>query len=407
MKLSFTIPKSRAETESTDAAAEGSRVKIRRPKHHRLPREALQRILIEDVDFHTRLSYDEIRQTILLDAEPLSEGGLHALALGVLAKYRFAEVGSDVLADCVQSVAKARGFNVVRSYLQALEEPPKQPLLELPLLFGISHDDSHFALYAEYCRCFFVGAVARALSPACKNDTVFVLTGPQGIGKSSFFRIMAEAAGPELFHDGLCNIGKRDDLMAMNAHWILEWAEIEELIERSASGRVKAFLSAQRDFYRAPYARLPEAHPRHFALAATTNERVFLRDPTGSRRFLVLPCTRIDLSEATRGRDAIWADAYRRYLRGETWWLSDDFMVAQTAVNRDVELADEADEMAPILAELIPPEVEKIESGEALRLFTESCRTHGFAPSMHLFSKAMKELGYSKKRSASRRWWER
>lgn len=434
--MKLTDPDNQTGTDASETDGGPPRVKVKKPKIHTMSRELLDAALTGDPLFSTRLSFDEIRQNVLLDEEPLTDIALHALAVALLSRYRAAEVPVDVLHNAVNAAAKRRSFNVVRSYLQSLcvndprlvgpaltvdapstevvlAIPPAEapgtlsPLEQLPLLFGIAHDDPLLSLYQRYCVCFFVGAIARALVPGCKNDQVFVLQGPQGIGKSSFFRIMTEAAGPDLFHDGLCSIGRKDDLMVMNAHWILEWAEIEELLDRSASGRVKAFLSAQRDYYRAPYGRVPEAHPRHFALAASTNAPIFLKDSTGSRRFLVLPCTKIDMLAVKTLIHEIWRDAYRRYLRNEIWWLSDAESARQVEANHQVEVETEHSGLQGAMTDRIPAEVLKIDSTEALRIYSEEAHLLHLRTDFGVYSDVMASLGFKKRRSSTKRWWER
>jgi predicted P-loop ATPase len=57
-----------------------------------------------------------------------------------------------------------------------------------------------------------------------------------------------------------------------------------------------------------------------------TNQQEFLNDPTGSRRFWIIPTGSkpIDIETLRRERDAIWAAAVQAYKDGAQWWLTPD-----------------------------------------------------------------------------------
>jgi len=56
-------------------------------------------------------------------------------------------------------------------------------------------------------RRFFIGAVTRALEPGCKMDTMLVVEGDQGIGKST---AVSELFYNHWFSDDLSDIGSKD-----------------------------------------------------------------------------------------------------------------------------------------------------------------------------------------------------
>jgi hypothetical protein len=80
-------------------------------------------------------------------------------------------------------------------------------------------------LYDVYMMRTLVAAVARVRNPGCKMDTVTLLTGTQGVGKSTWWAILAGA----WFDDSLGGAGDRDERMKLHAAWILEWAELSAL----------------------------------------------------------------------------------------------------------------------------------------------------------------------------------
>ncbi|MDE5819772.1 MAG: virulence-associated E family protein, partial [Lachnospiraceae bacterium] len=102
-------------------------------------------------------------------------------------------------------------------------------------------------LYArEAIRKTLVGAVARILSPGIKFDTMLILSGPQGIGKSTFFRYL----GMDWYSDSLCTFEGKDAAELLQGYWIIEAGELTGMT-KSEMNSVKQFLSKCDDVYRA------------------------------------------------------------------------------------------------------------------------------------------------------------
>lgn len=164
---------------------------------------------------------------------------------------------------------------------------------------------------------FLISAVARAYEPGCKVDTMLILEGPQGAQKSTALRALAKS----WFSDMSIDIGNKDTYLVMRKAWIYEHAELDGITRREA-GEVKAFLSRASDHFRAPYAREAAEQPRSLVFAGTVNDSAYLKDPTGSRRYWIVPVGTIDLEALRRDVDQLWAEAVHLYKQGEQWWLT-------------------------------------------------------------------------------------
>jgi putative DNA primase/helicase len=164
---------------------------------------------------------------------------------------------------------------------------------------------------------WLISAIARALRPGCKVDTMLILCGPQGSLKSS---MLAELGGT-WFTDQIGEIGNRDTLLQICGPWLVEMSELDSKSKRETTA-VKAFLSTTTDRFRRPYGRDIEQHPRRCVFAGTTNQETFLKDDTGGRRFWPIKIEEIDLEFVKANRLQLFAEATFRYLAGEKWWLS-------------------------------------------------------------------------------------
>ena len=134
----------------------------------------------------------------------------------------------------------------------------------------------------EVSRLIFAGGIRRLYEPGCKFDTVPVLTGAQGSGKSTIVRWLAME---DAWFAEVTELEGRESIEQLTGAWVCEIAELLALTRVKEQEAVKSFLSRQRDRYRKPYDRELTELPRQCIFIGTTNRLQFLRDRTGNRRF--------------------------------------------------------------------------------------------------------------------------
>lgn len=224
------------------------------------------------------------------------------------------DFGAQTVDNAIIAVAGERMYNPVAEYLNGLVWDGETRLWRVPgEVLGVETD-----LCAAYIRRFFIGAVARALKPGCKLDTALILVGPQGIGKSTFFRVCFG----EWFSDSPIPIGDRDAFIQIATCWGYEAAELESLNKTTAEA-VKQFMSASIDTYRGLWERFAVPRPRHSVMCGSTNTTQFLVDATGSRRFWPIQLAApVNVELLRTWRDQLWAEAVVRYQGGEQWHLT-------------------------------------------------------------------------------------
>lgn len=174
-------------------------------------------------------------------------------------------------------------------------------------------------------RKMLCAAIARVYEPGVKFDSVVVLNGPQGMGKSSFFAKL----GGKWFSDSL-TIGDMKDKAApekLQGQWLLELGELAGLKKVDVE-TVKAFITRQDDKFRHSYGYSVEDHPRQCIIVGSTNSNDgFLRDITGNRRFWPVTCSK-DSPHHPWEVEAIvpmlWAEALLLYRNGEKLYLPSD-----------------------------------------------------------------------------------
>lgn len=136
----------------------------------------------------------------------------------------------------------------------------------------------------EVLRMHMLAAISRIYAPGCKYDIALCLVGPQGGGKSSFFRLLA--IEDRWFTDDLHKIDDTKVYEKLCGHWFVELAEMGVLISAKSNEETKAFITRQSETFRTPYEKHPEDHARQCIFCGTSNDMQFLPfDRTGNRRF--------------------------------------------------------------------------------------------------------------------------
>lgn len=238
-------------------------------------------------------------------------------------------------AEALQIAANARAYHPIRDYLEGLPAWDGQKRLDTLLVDYLGAQDTDYV--RTVTRKTLIAAVARVFRPGCKFDTVLILAGPQGTGKSTLFAKLAGA----WFSDALTLTDMRDKTGSekLQGYWVLELGELAGMKKMEVE-TVKGFLSRTDDKFRAAYARTVESHPRQCIIVGSTNaENGFLRDVTGNRRFWPVSISGKTVKhtwELTPELIAqIWAEALAGYRAGEQLHLSgkvaDDARRAQDA----------------------------------------------------------------------------
>ena len=132
-----------------------------------------------------------------------------------------------------------------------------------------------------------LGLIKRVFEPGSKFDEMMVLVGGQGIGKSTFARYLA------IKDDWFCtieNIQGKDAVMNLMGKTVVEIEEFVALRNAKSANEAKSFLSKLSDRIRIPYEKFSTDVPRTCILIGTLNERTFLNDHTGERRYLPVEC---------------------------------------------------------------------------------------------------------------------
>lgn len=146
-------------------------------------------------------------------------------------------------ADALKNVSMRNKFHPVRELLDSLTWDGKEHIRSLlPEYLGAEDSDYTY----QVMRLWMLGAVSRVYKPGSKFDYTIILQGSQGIGKSTFLKLMA--LDDSWFNDSLDSLDSDKAVQSLTGSWIIELAELKSLA-RTAGGveSVKRFLTATQD----------------------------------------------------------------------------------------------------------------------------------------------------------------
>lgn len=243
--------------------------------------------------------------------------------------------------DAILAVAAERSYHPIKEYLDHLPEWDGTDRVETLLIDYFNATDNSYT--RAVTRKMMVAAVARIVHPGTKFDSVLILNGPQGIGKSTFF---AKLAG-DWFSDSLTLTDMKDKAgpEKLQGYWILELGELAGMRKTDVEV-VKSFISRSDDKYRASYGVNVESHPRQCIIVGSTNaESGFLRDITGNRRFWPVRISGDGKRKAWQMSvydvEQIWAETLVLYAKGEKLYLEGSDVELATNEQADAMESDE------------------------------------------------------------------
>jgi putative DNA primase/helicase len=219
------------------------------------------------------------------------------------------------------SYLDSHAINEVRDYLRGLRWDGIPRLDRLFIDYLGAEDTPYVRAVTKKSMC---AAVARALQPGIQYDTVPMLRGIQGLGKTTLLRIMGG-----LWHtDSLDTFDGKEAAELIQGMWIIELGELTAM-SKSDTEAAKHFITKKDDQFRVPYGRNVNVFPRRCVFFGTTNRDEYLKDITGNRRFWPVDCvgerrTKNPWKELEGERDQLWAEAVTRWTMGvEKLYLDD------------------------------------------------------------------------------------
>lgn len=254
----------------------------------------------------------------------------------------------------VTKVTDDRSYHPIREYLKSLPAWDGMERADTLLIDYLGAEDNEYV--RTVTRKAFLGAAARVFKPGIKFDWMLVLSGPQGIGKSTLIQKLAG----EWFSDSLKLSDTKDKTAAekLQGYWILEIGELAGM-KKAEENELKNFLSSQNDIYRAAFGRRATPHPRQCIFIGTTNEKGYLRDTTGNRRFWpvkVYGSEKKPWQITEEEVKQIWAEILVRYEAGEELKLPDELEEYANRMQNDALETDERQGIVEDYLEMLLPD---------------------------------------------------
>ncbi len=256
-----------------------------------------------------------------------------------LAQRDFAPVGRDLIKDAVALAAEYRKIDSAQLWLGKLEWDGV-PRIDTfwSDYFGVE-DSAYTRAVARYTWSALAG---RIVQPGVKADMVPVLTGVQGQKKSSGLAAMCPS---EEHFTTLRFSDKREDMIRVaKGRLVCEVAELQGLGTKDLEA-IKAFVATQVDDWVPKHVERATRYPRRWLMFGTSNQREFLADETGERRWLPMLVTveKTNSQAIKQVRDQLWAEGAAIFRQHGVMWEEAEHLARE--VHKDFKVSDDWEEM--------------------------------------------------------------
>ncbi len=215
--------------------------------------------------------------------------------------------------DALIAEANENSYDPIQDYFHSLKKPTindKEVFEKVYEILGVSDTFKQLLIKKWFVQCVAMafngerksGEVGEGgeyvsgeydLTNLTAAEGVLILSGPEGIGKTTFFEKMAhESQWFATISNGFSTSSK-DDILNVLSAWILELGEIDQTFKKNED-TFKAFITEKKNRIRKPYDAEFKTIPRQTSLCGSTNKDRFLTEASGYRRFWIIPVIQIN-----------------------------------------------------------------------------------------------------------------
>ncbi|HFC6379487.1 TPA: virulence-associated E family protein [Neisseria lactamica] len=261
-------------------------------------------------------------------------------------KARFADMGLNAgmenICTAITEVCRVNPTNILREKLQSLKWdgiPRLEKMAERYFPLDKDYTDTERECANQMMAKMLVGAVRRACMPfesdGVKHDSMIVIAGDSGAGKSVAVSIIGSVCGADYFTTvrNVIRDDGRDFLIGLQGRWIAELPELAGFLnERTDTEMLKAVLTEKTDTYRELYQGRTSRFKRLTTFWGTYNPKAnsgVIYDKTLFRRMWFVDLAqgeKVDLDSLKQDIEQLWAEAVVLEQKGYTNYFDDGEM---------------------------------------------------------------------------------
>lgn len=266
-------------------------------------------VLSQHPYYKDTIRYNEFRQEIEYKGKALEDKDITKIQYFMQTDAELHGVTDTAITSAIVHYAHQNSYDEAQDWLTSLVWDGTPRLRNwIHKATNVEDDDYHAGIGAHW----FLGMIRRIMEPGCTFDYVLLLVGAQGIGKTSFFRIL----GGPWYKSYTGAMDNKDFYLALRGAMIVDLDEGAALNKGDAI-KIKSIITETHDEYRAPYGRVMKKYPRRFVFSMSTNDTEPFKDSTGNRRYWVIDAKEsVNFAWLQENRVQLFAEAYSAWLNG-------------------------------------------------------------------------------------------
>jgi predicted P-loop ATPase len=208
-------------------------------------------------------------------------------------------------------------FNPFMDYFENLPQWDRQTdyIAQLAATVSTTNDQ----LWAKCLKKWLVAMVGSAIQEDIVNHTVIVFSGGQGIGKTTWILNLVPDSLKRYVFSGTINPSNKDTLVQISECLLVNLDELESL-SKNQIGELKELITKSAVRIRRAYGFHVENLPRRASFSGSVNDKEFLNDSSGSRRWLCFEISEIQYNHGI-SMDQVFAQAYALFRSGFQFWF--------------------------------------------------------------------------------------
>jgi predicted P-loop ATPase len=245
-------------------------------------------------------------------------------------------IGREALKTLIESKQVSLEYDPIKEYLLDLPIWDRRDYIKEFLQQICLKDEGERQTFIKTFKKWFTAMIAGLIEDQVTNQCCFVLVGKQGIYKTTFLNnLVPKHLQMDYLFSSKFNFENKDHFKYLGTKMLINLDELASF-SRTEEGILKTILTEGRVVVRLPYGEFDSKMWRKASFCGSTNNKDFLKDETGNRRFLVFEIDSIYPKEFNL--DLIYSQAIGLFKEKFQYWF--DSSEVNEVEKRNIEFHD-------------------------------------------------------------------